>query len=267
MTSNGPVRSAFAVPAESYDRMIGRFLPTLAPAFADAAGITGGMRVLDVGCGPGGLTGELVRRVGADRVAAVDPSGPFVEACRQRLPEVDVRQGVAETLPFADGTFDAALASLVVGFMTDPVAGLREMARVTAPGGTVAACFWDYDRMPSIQLFWAAAARIDPSAGDDRARPGGAAGELAALLREAGLRDVEPGEVRAGAGYADAEDWWSAFTLGVGPVGAYYKALPPERRNALRAECLALLGRADGAFTLEATAWFARGVVGAGPGR
>jgi 2-polyprenyl-3-methyl-5-hydroxy-6-metoxy-1,4-benzoquinol methylase len=74
--------SAFDVPAEAYDRLMGRYLPTLAPAFADAAGVRTSMRVLDVGCGPGGLTRELVARTGADAVAAIDPSPSFVRACR-----------------------------------------------------------------------------------------------------------------------------------------------------------------------------------------
>src|SRR5664279_470114 len=100
----------FVVAAEGYDRLMGRYLPSLGPAFADAAGIAAGQRVLDVGCGPGGLTSELLRRVGADAVAAIDPSAPFVEACRARHPGVDVRIGVAEQLPFASEDFDATLA-------------------------------------------------------------------------------------------------------------------------------------------------------------
>ena len=142
---------AFVVAAEGYDRLMGRYLPSLGPAFADAAGITGGLRVLDVGCGPGGLTGELARRTGAAAVAALDPSPPFVQACRERHPGVDVRIGVAEQLPFDDGEFDAALACLVVGFLSDAHAGIVEMSRVTRPGGTVAACFWDVANMPAIQ--------------------------------------------------------------------------------------------------------------------
>lgn len=248
----------FAVPAESYDRMMGRYLPTLAPAFADAVGITAGMRLLDVGCGPGGLTTELVRRTGAGNVAAIEPSPNFVRACRDRNPGVDVRQGVAEELPFGDGTFDAALASLVVGFMTDPVAGCREMARVTTGGGTVATAFWDTARMPAVRIFWTAAATVDPSAGGDLRRPGRGEGELAGYLRDAGLVDVRDGIIEASSEYADFDDWWSAWTLGVGPIGAYYRTLDDPARDATRAECLRLLGRPTGSFTLTAIAWFAR---------
>ena len=125
----------FVVAAEAYDRFMGRYSVPLAPVFADFAGVAEGQRVLDVGCGPGALTAELVRRLGPASVTAVDPSEPFVAAARERHPEVQVERASAEDLPFPDGTFDAALAQLVVHFMTDPVAGLREMARVTREDG------------------------------------------------------------------------------------------------------------------------------------
>jgi SAM-dependent methyltransferase len=261
------IRQSFAPSAESYDRMMGRYLPKLAPAFADAAGVRAGMRLLDVGCGPGGLTVELVRRSGAHRVAAVDPTPPFVEACRSRNPGADIRQAVAENLPFADGEFDAALASLVVGFMKEPTTGIREMARVTAPGGIVAACFWHHERMPALSIFWQAASSLDPSIAGDLRRPGATEGELPALLAEAGLVDVEAGTISASADYADFGDWWTAYTLGVGPIGAYYQSLGETHREVLREECRELLGRPTGRFALEATAWFARGVVADAKGR
>src|SRR3954470_12961427 len=111
--------------SESYDRFMGRFSGQLGPLFADFAGASG--RVLDVGCGPGALTAELVTRLGAENVAAIDPSEPFVEAARDPNLGVAVRQAPAEQIPFADGTCDTTLAQLVVHFMTDAVAGLREM--------------------------------------------------------------------------------------------------------------------------------------------
>src|SRR5262245_66595665 len=116
---------------------MGRYSQPLAPKLADLAGVASGQRVLDVGCGPGALTGELVARGVA--VSAVDPSEPFVAAARERNPGVEVLLAPAEHLPYADETFDAALAQLVVHFMANPVAGLREMVRVTRPGGVVAA--------------------------------------------------------------------------------------------------------------------------------
>ena len=149
---------SFAVGADAYDRFMGRYSIRLAPMFADLAGIVAGQRVLDVGCGPGALTSELVRRVGPGAVAAVDPSASFVAAAQARHPDVSVQPAVAEQLPFADDEFDAALAQLVVHFMADPVDGLREMARVTRPGGVVAACVWDHGGgCGPLALFWSAA--------------------------------------------------------------------------------------------------------------
>jgi ubiquinone/menaquinone biosynthesis C-methylase UbiE len=101
---------------------MGRYAEPLAAIFAAFAGAGVGDKVLDVGCGVGALTAHL-RSVGAE-VAAIDPSPPFIDSIRMRLPDVDVRRGVAEELPYGTATFDAALAQLVVHFMTDPVAGL-----------------------------------------------------------------------------------------------------------------------------------------------
>src|ERR687897_694836 len=123
---------------------MGRYSVPLAPQLADLASIAAGQRAIDVGCGPGALTAELVARLGAGAVAAVDPSEPFVAAARERHPGVSVQQAAAEELPFEDGAFDASLAQLVVHFMADPLAGLRELARVTSKGGIVAACVWDH---------------------------------------------------------------------------------------------------------------------------
>ena len=134
----------FDVSADAYGRFMGRYSEPLAVRFADFARVEAAGSALDVGCGPGALTAVLVGRLGDDRVAAADPSPPFVAAAKARFPSVDVRQAPAEELPFGDGSFDFVLAQLVVHFMTDPVRGLAEMARVARPGGTVAACVWDY---------------------------------------------------------------------------------------------------------------------------
>ena len=140
-----PGAETFRASADAYDRFVGRYGPELATGLIDLAGVEPGMRTLDVGCGPGALAAMLVERLGAARVSAVDPSAPFVDACRARLPGVDVVEAGAEALPFADGAFDAALSQLVVNFMRDGEAGVREMARVTRPGGVVASCVWDYE--------------------------------------------------------------------------------------------------------------------------
>jgi SAM-dependent methyltransferase len=251
----------FAGPAEHYDRFMGRYAPTLAAAIADATGIRAGLRVLDVGCGPGGLTRELAARVGAERVAAIDPAPRFAAACRERNPGADVREGVAEALPWADDAFDAALSSLVIGFMRDPDAGVREMARVTRPDGTVAACMWDIagGGMTMLRIFWTAVRRIDPHVAGERRMAGTAEGDIVERFTRAGLRDVTGTTLTARAGYADFDDFWEPFPLAVGPAGQHLRSLPAEQQARVRDACRGELP--EGPFALEARAWFARGTV------
>src|SRR4029078_880445 len=123
---------------------MGRYSGPLAPLFADLAELTNRQEVLDVGCGTGMLTGELVRRLATDAATASAPSAAFVASIEARFPGVDIRRAPAEHLPFEAGRFDAALAQLVVHFMIDPVGGLNEMRRVTKPGGVVAVCVGDH---------------------------------------------------------------------------------------------------------------------------
>jgi SAM-dependent methyltransferase len=249
---------SFDVAAAAYDGFMGRWSRLLSSAMADTAGVAPGMRVLDVGCGTGALTEELVRRVTGSGVSAVDPSSSFVAAMRERFPGLDVRQAPAERLPFADGAFDAALAQLVVHFMADPVAGLAEMRRVTRPGGVVAACVWDYagDRGP-LGVFWDAAREVRPDVRDESRLAGTRDGDLIALLRAAGLRDVVGSELHASVDHGTFEEWWAPFTLGAGPAGAFVASLDPAEVDRLRAACERRL--ADRPITVHAVAWAARG--------
>jgi SAM-dependent methyltransferase len=170
----------FTAGAEKYDRWMGRYTRSLAPLLVEAAGVEPGMRVLDVGCGPGGLTGQLCKLVGEDHVAAIDPAPQFAAACGERHRDADVRVGVAEDLPWPDDSFDAVLASLVIAFMQDPDAGVREMMRVTSPGGVVAACMWDLagGGMTMLNMYWDAARELDPGIEGERGLPGVEQGDL-----------------------------------------------------------------------------------------
>lgn len=253
----------FRAPADAYDRFVGRYSPALAAALADFAGVELGMRALDVGCGPGALTAVLAGRLGAQNVSAVDPSEPFVEACRARVPNADVALASAESLPFADASFDAVLSQLVVNFMSDPAAGVREAARVTRPEGTVAACVWDYGgEMTLLRTFWDAAREVDPAAGaadEAEVMHHCREGELAELWRECGLDDVRGGALVVTAAYDDFEDLWAPLLTGVGPAGAFTKALDPDRQRALHDAWRARLGVGEEPFTLSARAWAAAG--------
>lgn len=245
---------SFEVSGAAYGRFMGRYSEPLAVTFADLVDVRPGQRVLDVGCGPGALTEVLARRAGAENVSAIDPSAPFVAAARAVLPEVDIVQGSAEDLPFADGTFGATFAQLVVHFMRDPVAGLREMARVTAPGGTVAANVWDHagGRGP-LSLFWRAVRATDASGPDESRLAGVAEGQLAELFGAAGMIDPTSTSLSVTLAHDSFEEWWAPYTLGVGPAGDHVARLDPEGLARLRSVCQDLLPTPP--FTVEALAW------------
>jgi SAM-dependent methyltransferase len=247
---------SFNVSADAYLRFMGRYSEPLAAQFADLAGVRDGQTVLDVGCGPGALTAELVNRAGAGAVSAVEPSASFAVAARDRLPGVDIRQSAAEQLPFSDAGFDSALAQLVVHFMADPVTGLREMGRVTRPGGVVAACVWDHagGRGP-LAAFWSAVRQLDPAADDESGLAGVREGHLASLFTQAGLDRGAATTLTVRVRHAGFDDWWEPFTLGVGPAGAYVASLTPDHRTALRDQCRRLLP--VGPVEITATAWAA----------
>jgi SAM-dependent methyltransferase len=247
---------SFEVAAGAYDAFMGRFSRPLAPVFVDAVGVAPGQRALDVGCGPGALTEVLVERLGAPQVSAVDPSAPFVEAARVRLPGVDVRRGPAEDLPFPDATYDVALAQLVVHFMKDPVAGLREMGRVVIPGGVVGACVWDHGGGGPLTTFWTAVHDLDPAAAGEAGLAGAQEGHLGELARAAGLTDVRESRIGVSVSFASLEEWWAPFTQVVGPAGDYVQGLDEEARQALVARCGELFG--DPPFTIDAHAWCLR---------
>ena len=254
----------FTAAVENYDRFMGRYATVLAPKFVDAAGVRAGMLVLDVGCGPGALAVELAGRVGEDNVATIDPDPEFIAACRARIPGADVREGVAESLPWGDDTFDAAMCSLVVAWMRAADEGIGEMARVTKPGGTVAAAMWDFPGggLPMVSHFWRAAREIDPSIADDeQPRAGVHEGDLVERFGRAGLEGVTGGTLETSVDYADFDDYWQPFTDGGGgpATGAFYASLDDAGKATLRNTVRASLP--EGPFTLPARAWLALGAV------
>ncbi|HEX2893033.1 MAG TPA: methyltransferase domain-containing protein [Marmoricola sp.] len=251
---------SFDVGAGEYGRFMGRFSEPLGFLFAHDAELEPGQRALDVGCGAGALTARLVERLGVEQVAAVDPSERFVAAVRERFPGLDVQSGSAEALPFPDDAFDASLAQLVVQFMSDPVAGLREMARVTRPGGRVAACVWDMaGGINPLATFWAAARDVDPMVIDESRLPGVRREHLIELAEAAGLSHITAPALALRVPFTSFEEWWEPYTFGVGPAGSYLAGLDDEHRIALRDRCAALLP--PGPFEVVAQAWSIQATV------
>lgn len=243
----------FEVPAEAYGRFMGRYSEPLARELVALLAPEPGSRALDVGCGPGALSAVLVERLGTSHVAAADPSPSFVDAIRARLPGLEVHTAAAEDLPFGDAEFDLTVASLVVHFMADPTAGLREMARVTRPGGVVAATVWDHatGRGP-LAAFWRAVHDTAGEVPDESRLPGTQPGHLAALFETAGLRDVQERVLTVEVPYDSFQEWWEPFTLGVGPAGAYLAGVDDATRERVRARCAGMLAAP---FTVGASAW------------
>ncbi len=250
---------SFDVSGDAYDRFMGRYSRELAPVFADFAGVNSGLSVLDVGCGSGVLTEELAHRVCPENVSAVDPS-PLVEACAARVPGADVRTGAAERLPWPDDSFDAALAQLVIHFLDDPVVGVAEMRRVARPGGTVAACSWDFPAMRLLRTFWESVRQLEPSAPGE-SLPYATLDGLAKLGDEAGLESVETDALEVESRYEDFGELWETFLLGVGPAGQYCLSLAPKSQSSVREEYRRRIGDPAGSFALTASARAVRGRV------
>ncbi|WP_396897898.1 class I SAM-dependent methyltransferase [Mycolicibacterium sp.] len=246
----------FDVPPEAYGRFMGRYAEPLAKVFVTFAGVGAGDKVLDVGCGPGALTAHLLS-VGAV-AAGIDPSPPFVDGIRARFPDVDVRLGTAEELPYDTDSFDAAMAQLVVHFMTDPVGGIGQMTRVTRPGGVIAACVWD-GPTGALAPFWDAVHAIEPGAQDEALLSGAHRGHLTELFGAAGVHDVEEAAISVDVQHPTFDEWWEPFTFGIGPAGDYVRQLDDAARTRLESVARERLG--NGPFTVTATAWAARGTV------
>ena len=239
----------FRVGEEAYDDFMGRYSRRLAPLFADFAGVESGERVLDVGAGTGALTAELLRRGCA--VAAAEPSPEFCGALRRRFADADVHEAPAEQLPFEDGSFDAALAQLVVAFVADAPRAVREMSRVAR---RVAVCMWGVEEMEMFAAInrTAAAVGVERAAEPRRYR---SAQELHDLLSPLG--DVRSAELDVVGDYAGFDDFWHALEQQVGPAGAWLASLDDRQRSAAREELFGQLGSPSGPFALTGRAFAA----------
>jgi SAM-dependent methyltransferase len=253
----------FAIPGAAYDDFMGRYSSQLAPLFADFCGVGAGAAVLDVGCGPGALTAVLVQRSGPARVAGIEPSPGFAEVCRARLPDADIRQGTAEQLPWADAMFDAALAQLVLSFVSDAGQAVREMRRVVRPGGTVGACMWlEGDGMQLTSLFWEAAGALEPGLRDMEAKmPFRKPGDIGRLFDALGLGNVQETTLEVSTTYQSFDELWGTLEHAAGPVGAYMARADAELRAAIRTQYHHVLGQPVGHVELFARAAVARASV------
>jgi SAM-dependent methyltransferase len=249
----------------AYDLFMGRYSLPLAGKFAEVAGVAEGQRGLDIGCGPGALTGVLAGRLGAANVVACDPSEQFVVECLRRHPGVDVRMGSAEALPLETDSVDVALAQLVLHFVSQPEVALSEACRVVRTGGVIAACVWDFaGGMEMLRAYWDAALSVDANAPDEATTMRfGREAELSDLFAAGGLVGVREDTLEVTSTYADFDQLWAGFLGGVGPAGSHLTSLSDPQRALVKAALFDRVGEPSGSFTLRAIARFA---VGMNPG-
>lgn len=248
---------------DAYEQYVGRWSRRVAEHFLAWLDLPPGLRWLDLGCGTGVLASTILQQCQPLSVAGVEPSEGFLARARELLGErVVLQRGSADAIPLAPGAVDVTASALVLNFLPDPAAGLREMMRVTAPGGTVAAYVWDYaGRMDMMRQFWDAARALDPAAADEGPRfPLCQPEPLTALFRDAGLTQVAVQGLDIPMVFADFDDYWQPFLGGTGPAPAYAMALPEAARDRLRERLRRQLPTTgDGSITLTARAWAVRG--------
>jgi SAM-dependent methyltransferase len=252
--------------ADAYEPYVGRWSRLVARELLAWIQVAGGARWLDLGCGTGALSGTILELADPAALLGVDRSAGYVAYARAVLagPATGFVVADGRRLPVADSRFDAAVSGLVLNFVPEPGLAVREMARVTRPGGRVAAYLWDYaDGMQLIRRFWDAAAALDPAAAelDEGRRFGLCQPEpLAALFEGAGIERVDVRPLEVPSTFRDFDDYWTPFLGGQGPAPGYAVALPDARLAALREELRARLPVArDGSIPLTARAWAVAG--------
>jgi SAM-dependent methyltransferase len=251
---------------DAYEAFMGRWSRPMGAEFVAWLAPPPHLRWVDVGCGAGALTAAALAAAAPAHVLAVDPSVHFAAAARRDVAGAPVEVAIADAaaLPADDESADVVVSGLVLNFVPDASAALREQVRVTRPGGTVAGFVWDYaEGMRSLRTFWDAAAALEPAseAFDESrryllCRPDA----LRAEWLGAGLADVTvvPLEVRGR--FSSADEVWTPFLGGVGPAGRYVGGLGDDERSRLADEFRRRLPAGpDGSVELTARAWAVRG--------
>ncbi len=251
---------------------MGRWSRELARAFVVWLGVPPSRHWLEVGCGTGALTSAILEMGRPGSVVATDASDQFIEHARAALPDQRVQflTATAAKLPTRAAGYDVVASSLVLNFLPDPTAALREMRSLAAEDGLVAACVWDYaGGMEFLRRFWDAAVELDPTARqhDEGERfPICSRSALEAAFREAGFSHVGVEALEVTTRFEDFADYWTPFVGGPGPAPGYLSSLAAQKQQDLARRLAATLPRnEDGSIVLTARAWTARAAKQSGP--
>ena len=239
----------------------------MAPLFVTWVGASPGAQWIDIGCGTGILTAAVLENNTPSLVVGIDNSDTFLRTARAKVcnPRACLKLGDAQSIPEEDSTFDVAVSGLVLNFLTDREASVREMVRVTRPGGIVALYVWDYAaHMQIMRFFLDVAISLDPRAGDldDNVKLLCRPAPLAALFQRAGLGDVELREIDIPTAFDSFDDYWKPFLGGTGLAPRYCLSLTDGAREQLRQALVQRLPTGpDGEILLAARAWAVKGRV------
>lgn len=253
---------------DAYERYMGRWSRRIAPLFIDWVGAPLRACWIEIGCGTGALTSAVLGSCDPSRIVGIDTSAALLQMAGSQIadPRVSFRQGDAQAIPEREGAFDVAVSGLLLNFIHDKAAAVREMVRVVRPGGIVALYVWDYaGHMQVMRHFFDAAIALDPRAreyDDGIKAPVCRPGPLSALLARASLAEVEVRAIDIPTAFESFDDYWTPFLGGTGSAPKYCMSLNEEARTRLREAIRRRLPTGpDGEILLAARAWAARGRV------
>jgi SAM-dependent methyltransferase len=250
---------------DAYERLMGRWSRLAGETFLNWLDTPKDLRWLDVGCGNGAFTEELVARCAPATVMAIDPSDDQLAYARTRpgVKTADFCVGDAQKLSFADRSFDVAVMALVISFLPDPIKAVSEMARVVRPGGWVATYMWDIlgGGVPVDPIYVAM-----ESMGMTSVRPPYPADSRREAMQEfwekAALDSIETRVIRIPVVYSDFDEFWDSNTVPIGPQGKLIDGMSANERDELRTRLRGRLPIAsDGSVVYESFANAVKGRV------
>jgi SAM-dependent methyltransferase len=253
--------------ADAYEQWVGRWSRSVAREFIRWLAVSTQLTWADIGCGTGALAACVLANCEPREVVGIDASDAFVAQARRLLTDSRARfeTGNATSLPWKTDSFDVSVSGLVLNFVPDYRAMTREMARITKPGGAVAAYVWDYaGGMQMMRHFWDAAIEVSPRDAElDQAErfPLCQPERLQELFELARLRSVEVRPIDVPTMFKDFDDYWAPFLGRQGAAPTYLASLDEDVRERIREVLRSRLASTPGPIELSARAWAVKGRV------